>query len=674
MSYIPLKWLWLCLLMAGISLQAQNTFINAIEVGEDGSVELRFTLAPQTDSYTIWRLQASSATAIYQANGATDKSYADNSANALLQSYSYYITAQLTDGSTQQTKTWSTTLLSTQDGNNGCALLQWNASYPPHRTYEIWRAPLNGIYSKVGSTQAHSYTDTLSLCQAERYYKIIYKVGNEQCVSNIHGQTFKNLSPPTSVIPLNISLNSDDGSIQLTWQAPPAADSDIQKFQVWEMNAQNQSTQNPIQEIYDPNATSARLMSQQLCDSAIVLSVTAQDSCGNSSVWQPAYFFRALHLKPLVYDLCHDECHLRWDPIPSWQQQAAEGVRVFKQENDQPFVMVAELPATATTYTLGGFQQQGTRFRFYIESYNTSLNRSSRSCTRTLMGQQAATFDAMWIQAATVLQGKTHIQWNTQGQSPSTHHFVLQRGTDGQQYSNISEIKPNSSGQYISTDNNASYYKQSYYYRLQNVDSCNNIIQTSAAAKTIYAQCEAAPNYKAHISWSPYQAMNAVQYHLYQQLKPTSTPQLLASFDAQETLSWTIDLHADMPEAQTGISFYVEAIGTHDETPHKQDTARSNSCFVPNIFKIVLPTAFNPRGTHNITYKPLCYGISPQGYHFVVINDKQEVVYETKDINASWDGRINGTLCPSGSLFVAVVKGLSYNGKNIEKQSAIVVL
>ncbi len=343
----------LSLLLMSVHTFSQNTFINAINVLDNGAVQIDFSLSPNTQSYSIFRNSGGGFNSIYTGSNATDNSYTDNSINATLQSYTYYIEAQLSNGNTETTQQWSSTLLQTQDGNNGTAVLSWNLSYPPNSTYTVWRKPLNGTFTAIGTTTNNTYTDTIKACSAKLYYKISYQAGANPCNSNTAGQVFKNLTPPTTIIPINITLDSDNGNIVLAWEPPPATDNDIEKYQIWEMNDMNQSSSpTPIAEVFGVENTGAVIPSPHLCDSAIVLSVTAQDSCGNSSVWEPIYFFRALHLKPVIYDACTQECTLQWDTVPGWHQHPADGIRIFQQTNFQDFVQIADVSAQTTSYTI----------------------------------------------------------------------------------------------------------------------------------------------------------------------------------------------------------------------------------------------------------------------------------------------------------------------------------
>ena len=62
-----------------------------------------------------------------------------------------------------------------------------------------------------------------------------------------------------------------------------------------------------------------------------------------------------------------------------------------------------------------------------------------------------------------------------------------------------------------------------------------------------------------------------------------------------------------------------------------------------------VPNAFTPNGDGlNETISPSLGFGDIQGYHFVIYTRWGQKVFETDDLNASWDGKLNGKLMDSG--------------------------
>lgn len=88
------------------------------------------------------------------------------------------------------------------------------------------------------------------------------------------------------------------------------------------------------------------------------------------------------------------------------------------------------------------------------------------------------------------------------------------------------------------------------------------------------------------------------------------------------------------------------------------------------VFKgadIFVPTGFTPNGDGKNEYlKPICVGIKELTY-FQVYNRWGQLLFKTNAIGKGWDGTIGGKQ-QATSTFVWMVKGVSFDGKIIERK------
>jgi gliding motility-associated-like protein len=76
---------------------------------------------------------------------------------------------------------------------------------------------------------------------------------------------------------------------------------------------------------------------------------------------------------------------------------------------------------------------------------------------------------------------------------------------------------------------------------------------------------------------------------------------------------------------------------------------------------VYVPTAFSPnRNNRNDDFKPSLYNVKPDEYVFRIYNRWGEKVFETTDVNESWDGTFNGNLCAQ-ETYVWTVNGQYIN-------------
>jgi len=90
-------------------------------------------------------------------------------------------------------------------------------------------------------------------------------------------------------------------------------------------------------------------------------------------------------------------------------------------------------------------------------------------------------------------------------------------------------------------------------------------------------------------------------------------------------------------------------------------------------FDIFIPTAFTPNGDgNNDQLKPLPVGIDHLNY-FKVYNRFGQEVFNTKELDKGWDGRISGMI-QSPAAFVWIVQAVDIYGRMITKQGTSVLI
>jgi gliding motility-associated-like protein len=100
--------------------------------------------------------------------------------------------------------------------------------------------------------------------------------------------------------------------------------------------------------------------------------------------------------------------------------------------------------------------------------------------------------------------------------------------------------------------------------------------------------------------------------------------------------------------------------------------SQSNIAEIAPAVTLYMANTFTPNGDGlNDQFGAVGRGIKT--YSLKVYNRWGEVVFETDDINAKWDGRYKGELVPSG-VFVYQVEALGITGGAIYKHGSVTVL
>ena len=90
--------------------------------------------------------------------------------------------------------------------------------------------------------------------------------------------------------------------------------------------------------------------------------------------------------------------------------------------------------------------------------------------------------------------------------------------------------------------------------------------------------------------------------------------------------------------------------------------------------EIYVPTAFTPdRNGLNDLFKPTYYGLQSQDYHFIIFNRWGEVVFETTDRDAAWDGKFKG-MPAQQDVYAWLLKGTLAGNKRVVLNGTVTLL
>lgn len=126
----------------------------------------------------------------------------------------------------------------------------------------------------------------------------------------------------------------------------------------------------------------------------------------------------------------------------------------------------------------------------------------------------------------------------------------------------------------------------------------------------------------------------------------------------------------------TGYSQYVQEARKYRVIAYKNGdpsvTSTSNTVQVIPYMSIYIPNSFTPNGDGlNDTFG--AHGEAIMDYHMQVFNRWGQMVFETTNYNARWDGTYDGTQVPQG-LYVYKVSAKGITGKRTQKDGTVTVV
>jgi gliding motility-associated-like protein len=216
--------------------------------------------------------------------------------------------------------------------------------------------------------------------------------------------------------------------------------------------------------------------------------------------------------------------------------------------------------------------------------------------------------------------------------------------SDGQQFINMNEIQPDA------------LYDGLYDVQLIVVSPDGCIDST-----TFVGYLNVRPKPVAEFKWSPDPVLMF------------NTEVLLTNYSTgADSYQWTIESGSPSTSVSEdvvtvfpdGISGYYEVTLISTSDLGCTDTVTRIIPVMPEVL-IYAPNSFTPDGDEfNQTWRVYMEGIDLYDFELLVVNRWGEIVWESKDLNAEWDGTYNGRIIPSGTYnWVIRTKDLLNDGK-----------
>lgn len=665
------------LLLFSFEVSAQRAKLECLTVGEqDGSVSLKFSGSSTTTHFQIYRSTSINGTfdLIYTTTSGTEDSYLDDEVNAASQYYAYYVASYVNTQLQSESEKARTILLSVTNLNNGLIDMSWNdPGFTPTGEYQIWRKGTVTFFDEHDITFNTEYIDTTRMCEVTYYYQIRVMTNGCESISNVRGGVFKDNTQPDLVVPENATVDIETGEIRLSWLLPSIENADIRKYMIWVMNDEGGSSQFPKAEVYGYHNLSIQLEQGFVCDTTLTFAITAQDSCGNASVWTSDYFIRTVNLHAPEYNICNDECLISWDSLIDWHDVSLQGIRIYEKVADGEFEVVADVAPTETEVSLFGFERD-VEYQFYMEAYSTGSSRTSTSCIKKITGKKPVVTEYTRLRSASVLEGKVVLKWQVDSIA-YIPQFAITRSQDGIEYDvvKIDTVVGSPETLYYFTDISSRYYQSPQFYVIHPYDSCLNMGEGSNAAMTMNSSVSSYADGEALIEWTPYSKMDSIiAYQIYRVIDTLIYPFPIGEVYPESELSY-VDRYDQSVPLTAKVGYFIEAVGHFTDSMPEADTARSNVNFLAKLSNVFIPSGFDPDGGVTSIFMPIYTGIKMENYSFKILNRWGMMLYESNQPVLGWNGKFKGNFVPPGPYAYVLTYETLY-GKRMRKSGVFFVL
>jgi gliding motility-associated-like protein len=465
--------------------------------------------------------------------------------------------------------------------------------------------------------------------------------------------------PPLPPVLTLVSVQPETGYTVLTWTLSPSPD--VAGYVVYSFKNGDGM---PIDTVWDPLATSytEKSNASKYFSVEYVVSSIRRPRC--TSIFSNV--LTTVHEQAAI-DTCHSRINISWNSYRSVPFKVIN-YTILLSVNGGSYKSIGTTGPAETGFSINDYLFDSD-YCFVIRANleNGTVSTSNKSCLSTKMQHPPAWINA--DQATINNDGKIALSFTIDPLS-QINRFSLERktGRDGT-FQEISQ--PLSSGGKVTfTDTNADPEKINYY-RLSAVNSCNLPIVTSNAASNIVLSLERSGD-NIILSWNPYKEWEG------------RVSSYLLFADTGNGFSQNADVPASDSVLVLGyqqimyqvagnkVCFYVRATETSNPHGVSGESISSSVCTDPTEI-ITVPNLFTPdNDLKNDLFRPVL-SFTPADYHLIISNRRGNVLFETRDYQAAWDGTLNGSPQPQ-DVYLWFIKLTSPSGKVITRTGTITIL
>ena len=465
--------------------------------------------------------------------------------------------------------------------------------------------------------------------------------------------------PPLPPVLTSVSVQPETGNTKLSWSLSTSPD--IAGYVLYSFKNGDGL---PVDTIWDPSAENYTLTSTatKYFSVSYVVAAIRRPRCTSifsnalSSIFEEVYI-----------DTCTNKIDVSWNSYTSFPVKVT-GYSVLMSVNGNNFTEQAVVGPEETKYSLSNFMIDA-NYCFVIRANleGGAISTSNKTCLSTKMKRPP-----QWINAdqATInSEGKVNLTFTIDPFSELTH-FKLERKTGAA--GTFQEIsRPVSATGLVQYTDNKADIKSINYYRLSAVNSCNIEIIESNLASNIVLALEKAGD-KIILSWNSYKDWlgNISSYKLFANTGKGFEEK--ADIPASDTV-FLLSYQQIMYEVSgDNVCFYITAAETSNPYGISGETRSSEICTDPTEL-ITVPNVFTPNNDlNNDLFRPVL-SFTPADYHLIISDRKGNVLFETTDYLASWDGTRNGSPQPQG-VYLWFLKITTPSGKVISRTGTITIL
>lgn len=668
--------------------------ISCISVSDDGQIITLNWQAPADPtgsfiSYHIFQSPVStgSFTEVAEIFILSTNTFTFDAGAPVLSDYCFYIQTEYLSGGTPTMANASSTMCSIfinvtpSAAPQGFALINWNTPYTTAApfvagTFSVQMEYPAGTWTEIGQTDITqtSFSHEVSVCDEFLNFRIVLNTPfGCSFFSNIDGEQLTDLTYPTIPLVTSVSVDPTTNDAIIEWE--PSTSNDCQGYLLYSCTGPNVTF---IDTVWGLNTTTFTDLLAPTFNGPVGYLVAAFDTCYSGTPPSPNtspagdVCNESIFVSPIGYAICEDYVNINWTAYQGWADGVQE-YRIWHSFDSGPWVLVGTVDGTTLTYqhtvTVGGTNS------YYIEGVAVSGGYTAISNRQNVNVIYPASPAYNYISSATVI-GPKKIELTILTEAVGSDHFyTIERQQAGT--SDWDElITLNNLGTSILThidSFNVSTAIYAYEYRVIVENICGDIVDTSDVAISCLLNGFAYNNTLVNaLQWTDYVGYDngVAEYRIHRKMGLDGTDEVIA------TLGGTINYYEDdvsQLQASPGDFFYfIEAVSNPSSVYPDIYYANSNIIQLSLEPIIWIPNAFVIDGYNNV-FQPVISFADFTNYRMIIYSRWGDVIYDTTDYNAPWDGFMNDRPVQQGVYvyFISVEDG---RGRPIESRGTVTLL
>jgi gliding motility-associated-like protein len=479
------------------------------------------------------------------------------------------------------------------------------------------------------------------------------------CSGSALSQTNCLTDPPLPPVLNSVSVDSETGNTKFTWSLSPSAD-----IAAYILYSYKNGDGMPIDTIWNPSATNYTLSSTATKYFSVSYVITAMRLPRCTSIFSNV--LNSIFEKSSI-DTCSKKIVVTWNSYPSFPAKVTS-YSVLLSVNGGNYNESGNVSPTDTSFTINDFTIDSD-YCFIVQANleKRTNSTSNKTCLSTKMQRPPKWINA--DQATVNSDGKVALSFTIDPLSELTR-FSLERktGTEGS-FQEISRlVSVNGSVDYTDLQASTSTIN---YYRLSAINSCSMPLAVSNLACNIVLSLDRSGN-NIILSWNPYKNWLGIisSYRLFVDTGKGFEEQ--AVIPATDTVFNEGYQQIMYQVSGNEVCFYLIASEISNPYGISGESVSSKTCTSPTEI-ITVPNVFTPdNDLDNDHFRPVL-SFTPLEYHLIISDRKSNIVFETRDYKAEWDGTQNGNPQPEG-VYLWFLKLSAPSGKIISKTGTITII